>query len=107
MLAEKSCSALLAAANQLDQARLLAAGTSESSAWLQALPSANLGTLLDPETLRITVALRVGAPVCEPHICRCGTPADNRGHHALTYRFSAGRHPRHTVLNEEAGKEEK
>ena len=99
-VAEKSRNALLASANQLDHARLLAAGTAESGAWLHAMPSATLGTLLDPETLRVAVALRVGAFVCEPHRCRCGTLADARGHHALTCRFSAGRHPRHTALND-------
>ena len=82
------------------QSRLLAAVTSESGAWLHALPSASLGTLLDPPTLRVAVALRVGAEVCQPHRCRCGSSADGLGQHALTCRLSAGRHPRHTELND-------
>ena len=100
VLAVKARTHLLSAANQLDQARLLAAGTSESGAWLHALPSASLGTLLDPPTLRVAVALRVGAEVCQPHRCRCGSPTDSLGYHALTCRLSAGRYPRHTALNE-------
>ena len=100
VLADKVRSRLLSAANQLEQARLLAAGTAESGAWLHALPSASLGTLLDPPTLRVAIALRVGAEVCQPHQCRCGSPADSLGHHALTCRLSAGRHPRHTALND-------
>ena len=100
VLADKQRSGLLSSANQRDQARLLAAGMAESGAWLHALPSTSLGTLLDPPTLRVAVALRVGANVCQPHRCRCGSPADSLGHHALTCRLSAGRHPRHTALND-------
>ena len=100
VLADKVRSHLLSVSNQLGQARLLAAATPESGAWLHALPSASLGTLLDPPTLRVAVALRVGAEVCQPHRCRCGSPADGLGHHALTCRLSAGRHPRHTALND-------
>ncbi|XP_043202745.1 uncharacterized protein LOC122370853 [Amphibalanus amphitrite] len=100
VLADKVRSSLLATATQVEQARLFAAGTVESGAWLHALPSASLGTLLDPPTLRVAVALRVGAEVCQPHRCRCGSLADSLGHHALTCRLSAGRHPRHTALND-------
>ena len=58
VLAGKMRNRLLSVANQLDRARLLAAGTAESGAWLHALPSASLGTLLDPSTSRVAVALR-------------------------------------------------
>ena len=100
VLVDKMRNRLLSVANQLDRARLLAAGTAEGGAWLHALPSASLGTLLDPSILRVAVALRVGAEVCQPHRCRCGSLADSLGHHALTCRLSAGRHPRHTALND-------
>ena len=100
VLADKVRSRLLSDSNQLEQARLLAAATPESGAWLHALPSASLGTLLDPPTLRVAIALRVGAEVCQPHRCRCGSPADGLGHLALTCRLSAGRHPCHTALND-------
>ena len=100
VLAEKSLSSLLSNANQRDHARLLSAAAPESGSWLHAVPSASLGTLLDPATLRIAVALRVGSDVCQLHKCRCGAKADSRGHHALTCRLSAGRHPRHTALND-------
>ena len=91
---------LLLEANQFSRARLLSAATSESSAWLHALPSATLGTHLDNQTIRIAVALRVGANVCSEHRCKCGVLADSKGYHSLTCRFSAGRHPRHTALND-------
>ena len=87
-------------ADQISRARLLAAAERESGLWLQVLPSASLGTLLDSETFRVAVALRVGAAVCELHTCRCGQRMDVRGLHGLSCRFSAGRHPRHAALND-------
>ena len=72
----------------------------ESGLWLHTLPTSTLGTLLDPESLRIALALRVGADVCEPHMCRCGRRMDARGLHGLSCKFSVGRHPRHAALND-------
>ena len=51
-------------------------------------------------SLRITLALRVGADVCEPHMCRCDRGMDAKGLHGLSCKFSAGRHPRHAALND-------
>ena len=100
VLAKKQQELLLSQSNQFDRARLLSASTPESGAWLHAVPAATIGTLLDPETLRVAIALRLGAEVCRPHRCRCGSVTDSNGYHALTYKFSAGRHPRHTALND-------
>ena len=99
-LAEFTRDQLLNAADQVSRARILASSCKESGLWLQALPVPSLGTLLDSETFRIAVALRVGADVCEPHKCRCGRMMDSRGLHGLSCRFSAGRHPRHSALND-------
>lgn len=49
--------------NSTDQARLLAVLEKESGDWLHAVPSPNLGTLLDPESLRIAVSLRLATKV--------------------------------------------
>ena len=100
VLAEQHQQRMLSECNQFARARLLSASASESAAWLHATPVATLGTLLDPETLRVAIALRVGADVCSPHRCRCGAVADRQGYHALTCKFSAGRHPRHAALND-------
>ena len=81
------------------RARLRAAAQPHSGAWLSALPVASVGTLIQPDTLRIAVALRVGAPVCAPHRCRCGAQIDDSGLHALSCTRSAGRHPRHAAIN--------
>ena len=87
-------------ANQIHSARLLAAASPHTGAWLQALPSPVLGLHLDRESVRINVALRVGATVCEPHQCRCGEFVTSLGHHGLHCRRSEGRHPRHAHLND-------
>ena len=91
---------LLAASDQLTRARLLAASFTGSGAWIQAVPSSSFGMLLDPETLRIGVALRVGAALCEPNRCQCGRSVEPMGLHPLSCRYSSGRFPRHQALND-------
>ena len=93
---------LLNSANQIHSARLLAAAAPHSGAWLHALPLAELGLNLSPETVRIAVALRLGARICEPHRCRCGKLVDTLGHHGLACSRSKndGRLPRHAQLND-------
>ncbi|KAI5635377.1 reverse transcriptase (RNA-dependent DNA polymerase) domain-containing protein [Phthorimaea operculella] len=83
-----------------DVARIKAVTCPESGAWLQALPSPQLGTILDNDTLRIAVALRLGCGVCEDHSCPCGASVDSTGHHGLSCAKCAGRFPRHHALNE-------
>ena len=81
--------------------RLLAATAPKSGIWLNALPSSNLGLKLDNEQLRIAVALRIGAPISQPHQCRqCQAPVDELATHGLSCRYSAGRHPRHRSVND-------
>ena len=46
------------------------------SAWLTALPSSSLGLKLSNVQLRISVALRLGVNLCQPHVCRCGEPVE-------------------------------
>lgn len=99
-LARASFEGLLEGADQISRARLLAASSRESGLWLHALPVPSLGTLLDPESFRVAIALRVGAEVCVSHSCRCGRLMDARGLHGLSCRYSAGRHPRHAALND-------
>ncbi|XP_063394325.1 uncharacterized protein LOC134679354 [Cydia fagiglandana] len=91
---------LIASAAGVDRARLLAVSQPESGAWLHALPSPQLGTLLDGNSLRVAVALRLGCDVCQPHLCICGSMVGADGHHALSCRRCAGRHPRHHALND-------
>ena len=71
----------------------------ESSCWLQALPSRSLGTLLENNCFRISVALRLGLNICKPHTCVCGGQVNENGIHGLSCKKSAGRHPRHQEIN--------
>lgn len=82
------------------KARLLAASQEESGLWLSTLRSTSLGLCLDNDSLRISVALRIGAKICHPHTCICGKEVDAFGHHGLSCSKCAGRHPRHHVMNE-------
>ena len=77
-----------------------AASRPESGVWLNCAQNNRVGTFIDNDTLRIGVALRVGLTVCIPHRCKCGTTVDTFGTHPLSCRFSAGRIPRHSALND-------
>ena len=57
--------------NRWTKARLRSVSTSFYGAWLNALPVRSLGNLRDADALRIAVALRLGAPICEEHLCMC------------------------------------
>ena len=91
---------LLNSAHQIDQARLLAAASPHTGSWIQALPLPQLGLNLGDEPTRIAVSLRLGTPICEPHRCRCGQRVNEYGRHGLSCKFSAGRNPRHTAIND-------
>ncbi len=82
-----------------DIARFNALQCSESNAWLNAFPSKNIGTSFDNNTFRICIGLRLGASICRPHICSCGTFVNDLGIHGLSCQKSAGRLSRHTELN--------
>lgn len=83
-----------------EQAILLSLSNKESGAWLEALPSPQLGTLLDKQSLQIAVSLRLRIPICHPHVCVCGSQVDSFGHHGLSCVKSAGRKSRHACLND-------
>ena len=81
-------SLLETASNATSIARLLAASTRESGAWLNALPISSLG-------------LRLGSPLCRPHSCHyCGAAVDHLATHGLSCRWSEGRHHRHAAIND-------
>jgi len=71
-----------------------------SGAWLQVLPSENLGLRLGNSELRIAAGLRLGAPLVRQHKCVCGVEVEADGRHGLACRRSAGRHRRHAWANE-------
>ena len=82
------------------KARLLAAASKHSADWLHAIPITSCGLRLDDDAVRIAVSLRLGADICQPHTCCCGTQVDARGSHALSCKRSSGRLIRHNHLND-------
>ncbi|GAV01400.1 hypothetical protein RvY_12120 [Ramazzottius varieornatus] len=96
-IVERNFSEVQQASSLTEKARMVAVSTKESGAWLNALPASCLGNLLDDDSLRISIGLRLGAPICEPHTCRCSVTVDVYGRHGLSCRYSAGRH---SALNE-------
>ena len=97
---EAEYSSLLSTADELSRGRLLASRRKEAGVWLCAPPVSSLGLRMEDDTVRIAVGLRLGAPLCSPHMCtQCGYEVDASGTHGLHCRRSAGRHPRHAALN--------
>ena len=58
------------------------------------------GLRLDDEAIRVSVGIRLGAKLCEVHVCPCGTQVDVRGTHGLSCKRSSGRIGRHHSLND-------
>ena len=82
-------------------ARLLAASTSESGAWLNALPISSLGLRMDNNTIRVAVGITLDTQLCRPHMCHhCGSEVDGFVIHGLSCRWSEDRHHRHSALND-------
>jgi hypothetical protein len=97
----KISSELLASSkSEICTARILANRVKESGAWLNALPSRNLGTLLDNDSFRIAIGLRMGSKLCFSHKCKCGLQVDEFGLHGLKCKKSSGRLSRHNHVNE-------
>ena len=76
---------LSAAQSQAGRARLIAAAAPHSGDFLTAVPYSSVGNRLDDSSLRIAIALRLGAPVCAPHECICGELTDELGVHGLSW----------------------
>ena len=88
-----------AAQSPVGRARLLTVASPHSGDFLNATPCSSVGTRLD-SSFRIATALRLGAPICAPHQCVCGENVDQYGVHGLSCRRSAGRHSRHSAVND-------
>jgi hypothetical protein len=86
--------------SDLDRARILAVSAPHSGDWLHATPSANCGLFLENEELRVAVCVRIGATICVPHDCSCGTKVDAQGLHGFSCKKGAGKHIRHSLLND-------
>lgn len=83
-----------------EKARTLASQQPESGYWLNAIPSMNVGTFLNNNELRISMALRLGSEICRPHNCICGERVKQDGRHGLSCTKSQGRFSRHHEIND-------
>ena len=73
----------------------------ESGAWLNALPVRSLGLRMDDATMRISMGLRLGLPLCQSHTCQhCGAEVSQFATHGLSCRKCAGRHHRHSAVSD-------
>ena len=88
------------ASNDYTRARLLANQQETSGAWLEALPITSVGLRMADDVIRVAVGVRHGVNLCHPHVCVCGHQVDARVTHGLACQRSAGRHPRHGLLND-------
>ena len=92
-------SQMLLSSEPIERARLIASSTKPSSKWLQAVPSHQLGLLLNNDAARIAVALRLGNDICEEHTCVCGETVHRNGLHGLSCNKTKGKYIRHTDMN--------
>ena len=100
LMAMKTTSMLETATTQTSKARLIAVTAPHAGDFLEAIPMSATGTRLDRNSLRISIALRIGAPICTPHQCVCGQMVDAYGTHGLSCLKSAGRYARHSAVND-------
>lgn len=81
------------------RSRLMAVSAPYAGVWLNAVPIPSLGLKLDNESLRISVALRLGVQITMPYTCVCGKPVQGTATHGLDCRKSSGKHARHSEVN--------
>jgi hypothetical protein len=82
-----------------DLVRFKALQCRESGSWLHAIPSPNIGTLLDNTSFQVCIGLRLGSNLCTPHICKRNAKVDEIGTHGLSCFKSSGRFSRQTEIN--------
>jgi len=93
-------SLLATAPDSYSRARLRAVASPHAGDWLKAVPASSLGLRLADDSMRVAIGLRLGANLCIPFTCSCGSQVDARGSHGLSCVRSAGRHLRHSPVND-------
>ena len=96
IVASEHDSLLSSLSDTTDKARLLTVTSPHSGDWLHALPLSSCGLRLDDNAVHVVV----GANICEPHQCPCGTEVDARGFHGLSCKGGSGRSAQHHSLND-------
>ena len=70
-----------------------------SGNWVHVSPILPCELLLDDDAIRVTIGLRLGANLCHPHICPCGTFVNSYGKHGLSCERDLSKLTRHAVIN--------
>uniref|UniRef100_A0A8D8RZN0 Reverse transcriptase domain-containing protein n=1 Tax=Cacopsylla melanoneura TaxID=428564 RepID=A0A8D8RZN0_9HEMI len=84
----------------VDIARFKAVQAEGAGTWLDAVPSKQVGTLIESRAFRICIGLRLGCTLVRSHPCICGVASvDEKGLHSLSCQKSVGRFSRHASLN--------
>jgi hypothetical protein len=91
--------ALLDSFSEIDAKRLQHINNKYAGAWLNCLPSKNVGTLLTDDECRFAVCLRLGLRAFVHHQCQCGATVDQFGAHNFVCKKNNGKIIRHTIIN--------
>uniref|UniRef100_A0A8D9A679 Uncharacterized protein n=1 Tax=Cacopsylla melanoneura TaxID=428564 RepID=A0A8D9A679_9HEMI len=84
----------------VDIARFKAVQAEGAGTWLDAVPSKQVGTLIESRAFRICIGLRLGCTLVRSQPCICGVASvDEKGLHSLSCQKSVGRFSRHASLN--------
>lgn len=86
--------------NEIEQFRFLLLQNKMSGAWLNVVPSPNIGTFLNNDVIRTCIGLRLGSKLCHPFVCACGVPVDSLGRHGLHCKKNPGKFFRHADMNQ-------
>ncbi|KAF2887933.1 hypothetical protein ILUMI_18240 [Ignelater luminosus] len=74
--------------------------TNDDKLWSEsALPSSQLGTLLDKNSPTVAISSRLDNNICKPYTCACEKVVDTSGVHGLSCNKSAERDSMHPALN--------
>ena len=85
--------------NDIEKFRFQLLQNKYSGAWLNVVPSPNIGTFLNNDVIRTCIGLRLGTKICQPFVCECGAAVDSLGRHALKCKKNSGKWFRHANLN--------
>ena len=97
---ESSFATLLASQpDEYNRAGLIAVAAPHSGDWLHVLSISPCGLRLDDNAIRVAVGLRLGAKLCDFHVCLCGTFVYSCGTHGLSCKRGSSKLTRHAIIN--------
>ena len=99
LVCKKKFDSLVDSGNSEEKAILLSTSADDASAWVHAAPISSLGLKLENSCFKIVCGLRIGAKICIPYKCICGSQVDSFGRHGLHCQKALGRFSRHSEGN--------